>query len=375
MANTMKSIYTKTDTNMALNPDGELQRFEKLTEEEKRLVQEKATQLDYHDTSSIILFGAEDANELSEFSSNLLKGFKTDSFSEIEEPLKTLNQSLREVDTETLQDVKTSNPLYNLPFIGTSLKKGAVEKVNSIILKHKDLERVVDDVAERLEKTMYATQKDLALVKEMAEKTYRHSKALKINYMAIMKTIDNAKAEIDEVTSMYDEGDLEGVNRIADLQDAVVSLERRAHAIMSYMLMNWQNLQKLKYIKNSSEGLIQKIDNIKIQVLPIWKQQFSFAVLAYHNKMAALVIENTDKATREIYLNSNTMVHDAMVYSKEQVENTPISLEDFKAVNQQMIDTFSQLKEIEEKAREARKAAIPEYEKLIKEIINFEVKK
>ena len=63
--------------------------FQQLSPEEQQLVEAKKKSINYKNAVEIIQFGAEDANELSIFSSDLFKGFRISDFDECYSTMET----------------------------------------------------------------------------------------------------------------------------------------------------------------------------------------------------------------------------------------------------------------------------------------------
>lgn len=347
--------------------------FEDLSEEEKAKVLKKAEALDYMDSSAVIQFGAEEATELSDFSSNLFKGFNVSNFEEFDATITELMTNLNSVDTESLAKKNQSN-WEKLPIIGPMLKKGIVDSVNETIIRHTNIEKVIEEIITKLEQTKLAAIKDMKLSSEMRKKAYDYADAQELNFLAIEKSKEAAEAEKIAMESKYNASNLREVNKLSDINNAITSLDRKAVAIQSYRLMSLQSLPKLTYIHNASQAIATKIEDIIINVIPQWRQQFSLAIFAFHISNSAYVLENVRVATEEIYKQNGLLLKDAMMSTAKEIEALPVSLEALKLVNDQMISICDELVKIEKDAKEARKKAVPEIQQLQQAILDVESK-
>lgn len=347
--------------------------FEDLSEEQQRRVIKKAEGLDYKDSSAIIQFGAEDAAELSNFSSNLFKGFNVSNFTEFDETITELMTNLNSVDTESLSR-KNQSKWESFPIIGPMLKKGLIDSVNETIIRHTNIEKVIEDIITKLEQTKLVAIKDMKLASEMRKKAYDYADAQELNFLAVEKSKEAAEDEKATLESRYDPNNLRDVNELSDISNAITSLDRKAVAIQSYRLMSLQSLPKLTYIHNASQAIATKIEDIIINVIPQWRQQFSLAIFAFHIKNSAYVLENVRVATEEIYKQNGLLLKDAMMSTAKEIEALPVSIEALKLVNDQMISICDELVKIEKDAKEARKNAIPEIQQLQQAILDVESK-
>jgi len=209
--------------------------FEDLSEEQKRRVIKKAEGLDYKDSSAIIQFGAEDAAELSNFSSNLFKGFNVSNFTEFDETITELMTNLNSVDTEGLSK-KNQSKWDSFPIIGPMLKKGLIDSVNETIIRHTNIEKVIEDIITKLEQTKLVAIKDMKLASEMRKKAYDYADAQELNFLAVEKSKEAAEDEKATLESCYDPNNLRDVNELSDISNAITSLDRKAVAIQSYRL-------------------------------------------------------------------------------------------------------------------------------------------
>lgn len=348
--------------------------FEELSKEQQKKVMKKAEGLDYMDSSAIIQFGAEDAAELSDFSSNLFKGFNVSNFTEFDETITELMTNLNSVDTESLSR-KNQSKWENLPVIGPMLKKGIIDSVNETIIRHTNIEKVIEEIITKLEQTKLVAIKDMKLSSEMRKKAYDYADAQELNFLAIEKSKEAAETEKAAIEERYDQNNLRDVNELSDISNAITSLDRKAVAIQSYRLMSLQSLPKLTYIHNASQAIVTKIDDIIINVVPQWKQQFSLTIFAFHIQNSAYVLENVRVATEEIYKQNGLLLKDAMMSTAKEIEALPVSIEAMKLVNDQMISLCDELIKIEKDAKEARKNAIPEIQQLQQAILDVESKK
>ncbi len=347
--------------------------FEDLTEKQKSIVMKKAEELDYRDSSAIIQFGSEDATELSEFSSNLFKGFNVSSFVEFDATITQLMTNLKSVDTESLSR-KSQGKWEKFPIIGPILKREIIDSVNETIIKHTNIEKVIQEIITKLEQTKLAAIKDMKLSSEMRKKAYTYADAQELNFLAIEKSKEVAEGEKKQIEENYNPNNLRDVNELADINNSITSLERKAVAIQTYRLMSLQSLPKLTYIHNASQAIVTKIEDIIINVIPQWKQQFALTIFAFHIKNSAYVLENVRIATEEIYKQNGLLLQDAMMDTAKEIEALPVSIEALKQVNNQMISLCDELNKIEQEAREARKSAIPEIQQLQQAILDVEAK-
>lgn len=348
--------------------------FEELSKEQQRKVMKKVEGLDYMDSSAVIQFGAEDAAELSDFSSNLFKGFNVSNFTEFDETITELMTNLNSVDTESLSK-KSQNKWENFPVIGPMIKKGIVDSVNETIIRHTNIEKVIEEIITKLEQTKLVAIKDMKLSSEMRKKAYEYADAQELNFLAIEKSKEAAEAEKVEIESHYNANNLRDMNELADISNAITSLDRKAVAIQTYRLMSLQSLPKLTYIHNASQAIVTKIEDVIINVIPQWRQQFSLTIFAFHIKNSAYVLENVRVATEEIYRQNGLLLKDAMTSTAKEIEALPVSIDALKQVNDQMISLCDELVRIEKDAKTARKNAIPEIQQLQQAILDVESKK
>lgn len=347
--------------------------FEDLTEEEKEIVMKKMETLDYKDSSTVIQFGAEDAEELSEFTSTLFKGFNVSNFAEFDNTILELMTNLKKVDAESLSK-KEQSKWDKFPVIGPLLKQRIVDTVNETIIKHTNIEKVIEEIITKLEQTKLASIKDMKLASEMRSKAYAYADAHELNFLAIEKAKEAAEEEKSRIESTYDPTNLRNVNELSDINNAITSLDRKAVAIQSYRLMSLQSLPKLTYIHNAQQAIATKIEDIIVNVIPQWKQQFALAIFAFHIQNSAYILENVRVATEDIYIQNGLLLRDAMMNTAKEIEALPVSMEALKQVNDQMISLCDELIKIENDAKEVRKVALPEIRKLQQAVLNIEAK-
>ena len=122
-----------------------------LTEEEKKMVDEFAKQIDIMETSTIIQYGAGAQNKVADFSENALKNVKTKDLGDVGDMMSELIGELKGFEIE-----EEDNGIFGF------FKKQA-NKVSNLKTRYDSAAKNVDKIAKALEDHQIVLMKDIAL--------------------------------------------------------------------------------------------------------------------------------------------------------------------------------------------------------------------
>ena len=152
-----------------------------LTEQERKMVNDFAAQIDLNNSNVILQYGAGAQKKMADFSESALENVRTKDLGEIGEMLSSVVTELKNFDEEEEKG-----------FFGF-FKKNA-NKLNSMKAKYAKAEANVNQIVEGLEKHMMTLLKDVAMLDKMYEINKTYFKELSMYILAGQKKLQEVRS-------------------------------------------------------------------------------------------------------------------------------------------------------------------------------------
>lgn len=140
-----------------------------------------------------------------------------------------------------------------------------------------------------------------------------------------------------------------------DAVDMKDKIERRVHDLLLTRSIILQNLPAIRMTQQSDSGLVEKIETVKANTIPLWKQQMALLVAANRTKEAAEGVNAVADVTNELLKSGSDLVKDANVEARKALERGVVSIETIEYANNQLISMIEETQAIYNEAKEVRK--------------------
>ena len=364
----LNSLYAERNTDEI---EGAATRsYEKLTPEEREKVDKLAEELSKHlDPASISDFASSTITDMAKFSGSMFDKVKIGDMDGFKEAMMTFRKQLQSVDTQKLLPKKQEDNLVSkIPFIGAKIQASLDKKVDEYFQKTQTVGKFVDQTASQLGKVRLTVIEDMKTASALKKKVYEYSEQLELLILAVARVKDTLSQRADKMRAHADPNNLEEMSRISDVENAVTRLDRKLYDLCSFRVISLNDINRLTFVENADQAVSDKIRDIQTNVVPQWKTQLHIAYLAYRTYGATAVIGAVNKATADILVTGAKMTREAMTSSARAIEAPAIALETLKAVHEELEATVKDVIKIEDDAKEMRRQAIPEMQKLERKI-------
>ena len=166
----------------AETPDAAILDDSALSDEEKKMVEDFASQIDITHSGMVMQYGAAAQKKVADFSDSALDGVRTKDFGELGDQIADLITELKGIDPE---DEKGG--------IFKIFKK-AQNKVEHMKVKYDKAENSVNSIVEALEKHQIVLLKDIAMLDRMYEMNLAYFKELTMYILAGKKRLEQERA-------------------------------------------------------------------------------------------------------------------------------------------------------------------------------------
>lgn len=328
-----------------------------LSEQERKIVEDFAKQIDIHNTEMILYYGAAAQNKMTDFSENTLKTVKTKDLGEIGNVMTDLITELKSIDDEEDKG-------------GFSFFKKAKNKAESLKVKYTNAEKNVDNIVQILENHQKTLIKDIALLDEMYEMNLNNFKELSLYIIAGKKALEKARnVELEEMkqkalkTGLAE--DSQAANDFAALCDR---FEKKIHDLELTRTVALQMGPQIRLVQNNDILMTEKIQSSIVNTIPLWKSQMVLALGLSHSteamKAQSAVSEMTNTLLKK---NAETLKMGTIGVAKES-ERGIIDIETLKETNQSLISTLDEVTKIQDEGRQKRRDAEKELARIESEL-------
>ena len=329
-----------------------------LTEEEKKMVDEFAKQIDIMETSTIIQYGAGAQNKVADFSENALKNVKTKDLGDVGDMMSELIGELKGFEIE-----EEDNGIFGF------FKKQA-NKVSNLKTRYDSAAKNVDKIAKALEDHQIVLMKDIALLDQLYEKNLVNFKELTMYILAGQKRLEEIKNnDLPKALKKAEESGLpEDAQSANDLSNAINRFEKKLHDLELTRVVSIQMAPQIRLVQNNDTIMTEKIQSTLVNTIPLWKSQMLIALGISHSKEAIKAQNEVTEMTNKMLKQNAEMLKTATIDTAKESERGIIDIETLTETNQKLIETLDEVKRIQKEGREKRAQAQVELRKIENEL-------
>lgn len=318
-----------------------------LTEEEKKMVDSFASQIDLHNSGAILQYGVGTQKKMADFSEKALENVRTKDMGEVGNMIAGLVTELKSFDAE-----EESKGLFGL------FKKGE-NKLNAMKAKYNKVEGNVNDIVKVLEGHQIQLLKDVEVLDRMYAMNLAYFKELSMYILAgkkkLMEVRDTQLKELQNKASIS--GLPEDAQAAKDLANLCDRFEKKIYDLELTRTVSVQTAPQIRMVQNSDTMMAEKIQSTIVNTIPLWKNQMVIAIGVEHSTQAAKAQRQVSDMTNELLKKNADALKLATVESAKEAERGIVDMETLKHTNQTLISTLDEVLKIQTEGKEKRRAA------------------
>ncbi|HCF82917.1 MAG TPA: hypothetical protein DER68_02875 [Ruminococcaceae bacterium] len=301
--------------------------------------------INVNDSSTIVKFGAEAADEISKASDQVLNSMSLAQINDTGNMMKALANIMDQFDIDEIKDDKPG-------FFG-SLKK----KLEKIFNKYDTMGKDIDKIYVQLKQ--YENEIDAANKKldTMYDANLGYYQQLVKYIMAGEQGVRELDAYIEEYQKKVAENPEDGTIRmdLSNLQQMREILDQRVMDLKVAENVALQSVPMLKTMEYSNLNLVRKINSAFIITMPVFKQALAQAIMLKRQKIQAESMKALDEKTNEMLIKNaqNTVEQSKMVAA--MASSSSIKVETLQQTWQTIVNGIDEVQAIQDQAREKRK--------------------
>ncbi len=330
-----------------------------LSEEEKKIVDNYANEIDVMDVNQIKEYGISAQKNISDFSASMLKKVKTYDLGEVGESLKELTVAL---DSTTTAEKKG--------ILGFFQK--AKRSVDSLRVSYERAENNVDRIEKDLMKHQAVLSADIDMYQEMYELNLQYYKELTMYIIAGKKALAKATSgRLVELKNRADETEKqEDVQAYRDYEDMCHRFGKKLSDLEVTRTISIQSAPQVRMIQNNDREMLDRLQSSLANTIPLWRNQLVLSLGINHTKQAVDAQNLLSEKTNELLVKNSETLKMATVGTAKASERPIVDMETLSKCNKDLISTINEVIKIHEQGAQKREQMHIELVKIEKELKN-----
>lgn len=330
-----------------------------LTEEERRMVDTFAGQIDLTNSAMVLQYGAGTQKKMADFSESALENVRSKDLGEVGDLLTGVVTELKSFDEEEEKGL-------------FGIFKKASNKIESMKAKYAKAEANVNEIVKVLEKHQVQLMKDTALLDKMYELNLTYFKELSMYILAGKKKLEEVRGtQLAELTQKAQLSGLpEDAQAARDLESMCLRFEKKIHDLELTRMISIQTAPQIRLVQNNGTQMVEKIQSTIVNTIPLWKSQMVLALGVEHSAQAVEAQRKVTDMTNELLKKNAEKLKMATVETAKASERGIVDIETLKTTNESLISTLDEVMNIQREGREKRQAAEAELRNMEAELKN-----
>ena len=329
-----------------------------LTNEEKKIVNDFASQIDLNKSNQILQYGVGAQKKIADFSETALNNVKTKDLGEIGDMLSGVVKELKTFDVE--EDEKG--------FLG--LFKKSSNKLTTMKTKYDKAEVNINRITEVLESHQIQLLKDIAMLDKMYELNKTYFKELSMYILAGKKKL--AQVEAQELPVLLEKSTSSGLPEDAQAFNNLVAIsnrfEKKIHDLELTRMISIQMAPQIRLVQGNDTIMAEKIQSTIVNTIPLWKSQMVLALGVTHSTQAAKAQREVTDMTNELLRKNAETLKTATIETAKESERGVVDIETLRITNESLISTLDEVMRIQSEGRQKRKEAEVELNRIEEEL-------
>lgn len=332
--------------------------YKQFNEAEIQQIHDFSQRIDITDNTMIMQYGINAQKKLADFSDSTLEKVKTKDLGEVGDMLSQVVGELREFDGNG--EKKGLFGLFN---------KGK-NKVEGMISKYEQAETNVNKIAGMLQDHQIRLLKNTSMLDQLFDLNNTYYKELSMYIAAGKEKLHHVKnEEIPALEQKALHSNLpEDAQALKDMTMYYDRFDKKLHDLELSRMIAIQTAPQIRLLQNSNNLMIEKIQSTLVNTIPLWKNQMVITLGLHHATEAAKTQQAVSDMTNELLKKNADALHSATVETAKESNRSIVDIETLKHTNEQLIQTFDDVLQIQEQGRIKRQEAEQELRQIENEL-------
>ncbi len=341
-----KSIVEQPEPEVSENQSAIAQMEATFSESELAQIDAFVEKIDITDSDVVLQYGSPAQRKVANFSNTTLERVRTRDLGDAGEMLTGLINELNDFSPDT-----------------EKIKSASIRKLRKMLLSMKTqyskVSTNVDTIASSLEEHQLVLMQDLKVMDELYARNQLYFKELSMYILAGRKRLEQLRAtRLAELRQIAESSnDALAIQQYNDFAAACDRFEKKLHDLNLSRTVALQMFPQIRMLQNTDTLLIDKIQSTIVNTIPLWKSQMVLA-LGIANSVKALRAQRsvTDMTNNLLRRNAESLKQGTIDVARES-ERGIIDIETLVKTNQDLIDTITEVQQIQANGRKQRRDA------------------
>lgn len=319
------------------------------------IIDQLTSQIDLNNTTSIIEFGKEPAQQMAQLADQVLSKYDSATIDDTSKLVNSLLEVMKKIDIGEIKSLQELSATAKKSFFDR-FKESAQEKLNRLVGKYKSIGSEMEQICNQL--TVYEQQiknsnNDIAKMYDAAKEEY---KQLVATIMAaeqacveIAEYRDAKQREFEETGNPDIQFELQNVNQ------ALTLMEQRTADLRGSEAVALQSIPTFKIQEVTNANLARKINSAFIVTVPAFKTALVNSVIAKQQSIQAQGLAALDEATSVLVRKNADNAVNQLQMSQRLANTSAVKAEDIEYAWNTILGGIQQYKEMEKQYSEIRK--------------------
>lgn len=318
-----------------------------LSEKDQQAVRDYAGQIDVSNASEVLQYGSAAQQKLTVFADTALANARTKDTGAVGETLAGLVAQLQ--GFSAVEEKKG--------FLGLFKKAG--NQLATMKARYDKVSVSVDEVANTLEDHRISLLKDIAMFDRLYEENAEYYRQLCFYIIAGKEKIESLRAnELEAARAKAAEtGDPADAQAANDLAAAIDRFEKKVYDLELTRQISIQMAPQIRLLQNNDSLLADKIHSALVNTLPLWKSQMVLALGLENSASALRASQAVSDATNRMLRQNAEQLKQGTITTAREAERSIVDIETLVATNQSLIETLTEVENIQMEGRAKRAEA------------------
>lgn len=330
-----------------------------LTEDEKKMVEQFAKQINLSDSNQILQYGAGSQRKMVDFSETALGHVKNKDLGEVGKMLTDVVTELKNFELDEEEKGK---------LFGFFKKTG--NKITALKAKYAKAETNVTEICNVLEKHQMQLLKDVAVLDQLYELNKNYFKELTMYILAGKQKL--AKVQQEELPALVERanqtGAPEDAQAVNDLTALCNRFEKKVHDLELTRMISIQMAPQIRLVQNNDTLMSEKIQSTLVNTIPLWKNQMVLALGIAHSEEAMRAQREVTDMTNLLLKKNADALKQSTIATAYESERGVVELETLRYTNESLISTLDEVLNIQTEGKRKRMEAEAELVKIESEL-------
>ena len=318
-----------------------------LSEKDQQAVRDYAEKIDVSNASEVLQYGAAAQQKLTVFADTALSNARTKDTGAVGETLAGLVAQLQGFGPE--QEKKG--------IFGFLKKTG--NQIATMKARYDKVSVSVDEVANTLEDHRISLLKDIAMFDRLYEENAEYYRQLCFYIIAGKEKIEALRTNDLEAAraKAAETGDPADAQAANDLAAAIDRFEKKVYDLELTRQISIQMAPQIRLLQNNDSLLADKIHSALVNTLPLWKSQMVLALGLENSRSALKASQAVSDATNRMLRQNAEQLKQGTISTAREAERSIVDIETLVATNQSLIETLTEVENIQNEGRAKRAEA------------------